>query len=377
MRHLVCAIAICALNVWAFAAWAQDDADSIFQEANRFHQGVEVPQNHGRAAALYLKAAEMGHHGAQHQLGKYLFAGLGGESADEVRALYWLGKSAEAGQPEYIFDFARALEATGALEEAVAQYRIAADLGYPDAAVSLGVMYQNGTGVAQNFDVARQFYEAPAANGHPRAMNNLGLLYVRGDGVAQDYEKAARLLERAAQGGLQQAMTNLGVLYDNGFGVPQSDETAALWYRRGGQGSDEARGFAIFDNRLAPVPEEPQQRIDFAVRTEVQAKAGDPVAQFLAGWLALEQGDPRSAALWFSQAADRGHAPSMANLARLHFLGEGVLQDFVVAQMWVTLAMAGGLPAADGMAASLGITLTPAQVALAQQEAEIRWREAK
>jgi uncharacterized protein len=47
----------------------------------------------------------------------------------------------------------------------------------------------------------------------------LGLHYDNGQGVAQDYAKAREWYEKAADNGDAGALTCLGVLYDNGQGV--------------------------------------------------------------------------------------------------------------------------------------------------------------
>ncbi|SFL05264.1 tetratricopeptide repeat protein [Shimia haliotis] len=366
-------LAVCLVAIWAGVAVAQDNAGALFLEANRYHTGDAVPQNHRRAAGLYLRAAKLGHAGAQNQYGKYLFSGMGGIGEDRDEALVWLRKAASTEHSEFTYDLARALEGSGAIVEAAESYGRAAEAGHLDALASLGVLYQHGTGVAQDFDKARQYYEAAALRMHPRALNNLGLLYVRGDGVVQDYTKAAELFAKAADLGLQEAMNNLGVLYDNGFGVEQSDEVAAMWYRRGARGVDARRSGPILDPRLAPLPDDEELRPQVMKTYRAQARAGDPVAQFLIALLLLEQELPAEAARWFEKAASKGHAPSMANLARLYFLGQGVLQDYVSGQMWATLAMSGGMPQAEGIADDLGVQLTPSVIAQAQDAATARW----
>ncbi len=343
-------------------------AEALYAEAGKLDAGQGVIQDFARARLLYRQAAEADHAGAQNQLGKYLHAGRGGAENPE-EALYWLQRAAAQGAAGHIHDLAVALEARGQYADAAVQYAQAADAGHIDATVSLGLLYQEGLGVTQDPTRARALYETGAANGHPRAQNNLGLLYVRGDGVDQDYEKAAALFAAAAEQGLQPAMTNLGVLYDNGFGVPQSDETAAMWYRRGG-GAEQTLG-PIYDSRLLPPP----QTVAGQEALRIGAAAGDPVAQFLIGWLLLERnapGDARQAARWFEAAADRGHPPAMANLARLHFLGTGVLQDYVRGQMWATLALAAGMEEAADIALGAGVTLSATQMTQAQQMAQER-----
>ena len=48
-------------------------------------------------------------------------------------------------------------------------------------------MYQNGRGVPQSFEEGARFYRAPAEQGFPPAQYMLGLMYDKGQGVPQDY----------------------------------------------------------------------------------------------------------------------------------------------------------------------------------------------
>ena len=48
-------------------------------------------------------------------------------------------------------------------------------------------MYQNGRGVPQSFEEGARFYRAAAEQGFPPAQYMLGLMYDKGQGVPQDY----------------------------------------------------------------------------------------------------------------------------------------------------------------------------------------------
>src|SRR5206468_1463472 len=69
-------------------------------------------------------------------------------------------------------------------------YKQAAAQGDAAAQSLLGVLYDQGHGVARNYMTARQWYEQAAAQGHAKAQINLGVLYVKGRGVPQDYARA-------------------------------------------------------------------------------------------------------------------------------------------------------------------------------------------
>jgi TPR repeat protein len=47
---------------------------------------------------------------------------------------------------------------------------------------NMGWIYQNGEGVAQDYDKAREWYERAADKGEPTAMNNMGGIYRNGQG---------------------------------------------------------------------------------------------------------------------------------------------------------------------------------------------------
>jgi uncharacterized protein YdaT len=111
-------------------------------------------------------------------------------------------------------------------------YEKAADGGNPDAMFKLGVIYQNGQGVALDYAKAREWYEKAADRGNADAMANLGWLYANGRGVPQDYAKAREWYEKAADNGNAPAMVSLGLLYENGKGVPQDYAKAREWYEK-------------------------------------------------------------------------------------------------------------------------------------------------
>ena len=69
-----------------------------------------------------------------------------------------------------------------------------------------------------------------AEQGDADAQYNLGVMYDQGRGVAQDDAEAMRWWRLAAEQGLADAQYNLGVSYVTGEGVPQDYVQAHLWY---------------------------------------------------------------------------------------------------------------------------------------------------
>lgn len=346
-----------------------------FEQGLQHHEGAGVARNYARAAEWFALAAAQSHAGAANMLGRYHHAGLGVEQ-DPAAALHWLQFAARAApeQPQFLFDLASVLDAgTQDLADparAATLYERAANMGHLEAAVSLGVLYQNGTGVAQDLDRARALYEAAAAQGHARAQNNLGLLYVRGEGAAQDYEAAAALFAAAAEQGLAVARTNLGVMYENGFGVALDEARAAALYRQGGDKAALSEA-PLYDARLAPPDTSAAglERLNLAVAT------GDPVARFQKAWLLLSAEtvsaqEQIAAARLMRQAAEAGLGSAMVNLGLLYAAGDGVHQDFVLAYMWLLRAALAGQPDAAAHSTALAARMAASQINDAQARLE-------
>jgi TPR repeat protein len=76
-----------------------------------------------------------------------------------------------------------------------------------------------------------RLYRLAAAQGHAVAQNNLGIAFDKGRGVAQDYAEAVRLYRLAAAQGYAEAQFNLGNTFENGEGVRKNRAEAIRWYR--------------------------------------------------------------------------------------------------------------------------------------------------
>ena len=61
-----------------------------------------------------------------------------------------------------------------------------------------------------------KWYRLAADQGFALAQYNLGIMYNKGEGVAQDYAEAVKWYRRAADKGFAFAQYNLGVMYDRG-----------------------------------------------------------------------------------------------------------------------------------------------------------------
>ena len=91
------------------------------------------------------------------------------------------------------------------------------------------------------FEEKIEFYHLnfKANGGDYIAQNNLGVIYEIGEGVPQDYKEAVKWYRKAAEQGFAKGQYNLGRSYHNGQGVPQDYKEAFKWYTKAAE-----QGFA-------------------------------------------------------------------------------------------------------------------------------------
>jgi TPR repeat protein len=142
------------------------------------------------------------------------------------QAVYWYQA---ASSQEYGFCHANAIHiaklyATDSdfydISKAIKYYTIAAENGFNQACLTLAQIYHYHD-VAQNFSKALEYYEKTTSYIH-YAKLGIGLLYEYGDGIDQDYDAAIDCYKESYDGGNPFASYHLGLMYFNGKGVVQN-----------------------------------------------------------------------------------------------------------------------------------------------------------
>jgi tetratricopeptide (TPR) repeat protein len=82
---------------------------------------------------------------------------------------------------------------------------------------------------------AQRSLEKAAELGSAGAMRDLGVLYERGSGVPQDFAEAKKWYQKAGVLGDSHAAFRLGVIYEQGLGAVKSLADAVTWYRKAAQ----------------------------------------------------------------------------------------------------------------------------------------------
>ncbi len=128
------------------------------------------------------------------------------------------------------FEAAAAAYAAGDFATALKEVRPLAEQGDPRSQYAMGVLYENGSGVAKDPQQAAAWYLKAAEQGNSDAQYNLGAMNEHGVGIPVNYVEAARWYRPAAEVGDYDALSNLGVLYQNGQGVKQDKVLAMALY---------------------------------------------------------------------------------------------------------------------------------------------------
>ena len=117
----------------------------------------------------------------------------------------------------------------GDFKTAFSFYKKAAEQGELEAQFNVGLYYDIGRGVLQDYAEAVRWYKLAADQGYSAAQYNLGFMYANGEGVLQDYAEAVRWYKLAAVQGHSNAQARLGLRYAMGEGVLQDYLQAHMW----------------------------------------------------------------------------------------------------------------------------------------------------
>ncbi|MEJ2117221.1 MAG: tetratricopeptide repeat protein [Alphaproteobacteria bacterium] len=162
-------------------------------------------------------------------------------------------------------------------------YAKGAALGDVDAQFSIGVMLAEGRGIKKNKSQAAQFFEMAAKQRHPVALYNLAIIYTAGSEREKDLKKAAQLIEQSANLGYAPAQYDLAGFYKQGLnqsgnGVVPDNKKATYWLGKaaenGHTNAELEYGIALI--RGSGVPKNAQRGVAFIRRA---ANKGNPVAQ--------------------------------------------------------------------------------------------------
>jgi|688.fasta_scaffold198316_1 TPR repeat protein len=233
--------------------------------------GKNVPKNNEKAFFWIQKAATKGLTEAEYYLGIMYFYGEGTQK-DNKKSLYWIQRSAQKGyfEAQYYLgnmyytgdgvpkDYNKAVlwleksvdsfdefdKAPFVLSEiylsddykhknihkALKWLHKAAELGNAEAQFKLGVMYDLGENITQDFSKAFEWYKKSATLIESEGTTyNIAKMYYFGRGVPKDPTIAATWYLKSAMLGNAMAQFNLSLMYHNGDGLIKNRVKAYAW----------------------------------------------------------------------------------------------------------------------------------------------------
>ncbi len=253
-----------------------------------------------RYSAMMEKQAMAGDVRTMLTLGINYLTGKDFMPTDTARAVTWLLRAVDAGEPSAAYILADVYAQQGDTEKSREYYELAYRL-YSKLAEEqpensnvlywLGYMQQNGLGTPADGKAGIALLEKAASMGNPWGYTQLFKTYAQGIGTEKDEARAisyARKLADSGKDGLMAYATALAYL--NGQGV-EKDETLGEKY------------------------------LDMAVAVNI------PDAIFLKGYRLQQAGKPAEALPFYTQAASMSQEDAIIELALMLLYGEGVEKD--------------------------------------------------
>jgi hypothetical protein len=253
-----------AFRYFSLAA-AQGNAASQYEIGGMYVDGSGVAKSTGEASGWFEKAAKGGHAPALAALGDIKAAdgdynaamrryseaaGRGGETSllamDKIGQLYatgkgvakstqtaalWFGKAGAGGFAQAYYDLGAMYlaESRDAPSPAAVKYfTLAADRGFVQAAVVLGLIYSQGKGAPPDQQKAFAWYLKGAKAGSVFAQEETADRYLAGNGVNKSAAKAVLWYKKADDSGAQGAAAKLAEFY-HGAG---QDKKAVMWAQK-------------------------------------------------------------------------------------------------------------------------------------------------
>lgn len=209
----------------------QGDPDAQCQLGVMYNTGNGVKQDFKQAFKWLSKVADLNYAEAQYHLGLIFDNGYGVEQ-DTLKAVQWYTKAAEQGwanaQINLGFMYIKGQGVKQDYTKALTYFTQAAEQNIAIAQYNLGTMYSNGHGVNKDFEKAIVWYVKAASQGHKGAISslkylveekdnatasfNLGLLFEQGSGVTQDYSKAMQWYLHAIRHDNVEALSHLKLM---------------------------------------------------------------------------------------------------------------------------------------------------------------------
>ena len=218
---------------WYRMAAEQGHAGAQFALGKLYDAGRGVEASKTEAVKWYRMAAEQGHAQAQHFLGFCYEHGVGIEQ-NKAEAVKWYRMAAEQGDFNAIIRLALCYQnGVGVVQNKEESEKWLSKVKWSMQQMLIGVLlYEGGGGFKQDKEEAVKWCRKAAEQGYAEAQLTLGLCYAKGEGIEQNKTEAVKWYRKAAEQGYAGAQLTLGLCYAKGEGIEQNKTEAVKWYRR-------------------------------------------------------------------------------------------------------------------------------------------------
>lgn len=293
-------------------AEATDKSDVQYTLGQMYQNGYNVERNYKKAEYWYLKPAKRNH----------------------IPSMIALGKLYKMAEPE--------LGLARNPNKAFSWFSKAAKLGSAYAWYELGVLYENGDGVFQNYKSAFNSYKSAADGGFLQAHAKLGMCYQKGMGVKKDIKAAIKhytILAREAKNENVQNQVNkiLGGVYGELANQQKSEEDKAKLLEEAARLGDEKSQILLADmyREGTGVLRDYTKAIDLYKRGAAQDNtyAMENLGYIYSNGLGVDR-NYDEALKWYKLAAERGSAQGAWNIGNFYLNGFGVAPNQAEANKW-------------------------------------------
>ena len=321
----------------------------IFRLAECYAHGLGTEQDDIQAANLYKKVAA--YDDVQAMLALALLYKGSEVIHDPLASFEWVLKAAQAGNTiasNLVGTFYE--EGFGVAQnynEAFSWYQEAAKSGLDVAYLNLGAYYERGYAVQKDEKKAASLYQNGAEAGNMLCQNALGMCYKLGSGVQQDFKKAFEWFLTSAHAGLAAGQFNVALAYENGEGVEVDYAEALKWHQKAAEQNLSKAIYSIgsyYEQGLGGLEKDTEKAFEMWLKA---AEIGDlGLAQFTVGncysvaaeLMGMEE-NQYEALQWYLLAAENGYSTAQNNVAVAYQQGIYIDQDFDKAVYWYQKAV--------------------------------------
>jgi TPR repeat protein len=224
-------------------AAAKDHEEAIYRLAQMYLHGKGTKVDYEKAYLLYTTAAKQGHYlsrkflnitnqpfsalydkiehdspgvGSNSKNMDYSFPSTSDEFGYSMKMYKYIAEKGDAGVQYMLGLVFEDILSVPSYSEAFKWFTIAAGNSHPRAIYRLGLLYEKGLGVSQNYHEAAQLYEVSSDLEDPDAIYRYAKLLHYGKGVDVDWAKAVNYYTAAACRGNPEAQFSLAIIYEKG-----------------------------------------------------------------------------------------------------------------------------------------------------------------